>query len=685
MTPDSSVYFANLPPDQIASALMERAKQFYEFMKNAGLYNLALRSARAWAGLPTSGRGGGRSTALVRGGKQGELTLVGVNHYRNFGTHMLNQLTSETPVWKAIAVNSDTESTRRTILTGNLLDYYYREGLLEEHLLKTARHMLKLSEGWTEKAWDSTLGEVERLDENKQPIKNGDFRFSSLSPMDVIRDVTCGDMKNSQWLTTRKLLNKWDLAARYSEFADRISAMTPRNDSDEPRFQLYGLRDSIQGSDFIPVYEFFHRKSDAVPDGKQVLYLDGELVLFEGPLAGDEIPVYQLVAEEHDGLPFGRSVMYDILGLQELLNALYSIVATNQTTFGVQLITALKGHGVSYKQLAQGLALVEYTVKDGRPEPMNFTMSPKEIILFIDKLESAMETISGINSVVRGNPEGALKSNSGAALALLSAEAMQFSSSGLKAFRAHMCRVGMGMVKDLRRNITSPRQAKLAGKMNKSYLLAFSGSDLEGIERVQVELANPVSSTTAGKMNLADRLLDRDMLTAEQYIELATTGTHTPTTESALSTRDRIRGENEFLANGQPQRALITDPHWMEIPEHMVVLDSAEARADPNSLTVQLVLAHVQEHIAFWRTMDPALIVARGGIPPPPPLPPDMAMVPPPAGGGGGGAPPAAAPAQPPQENKSKPGQAAMPNQPKNPATGESWDPSTGGGMVAAL
>jgi len=52
--------------------------------------------------------------------------------------------------------------------------------------------------------------------------------------------------------------------------------------------------------------------------------------------------------------------MFDLLVLQEAIDALYSAVATNQMTFGVQLIMAMKGSDIDFKQLARGLSFIEY-------------------------------------------------------------------------------------------------------------------------------------------------------------------------------------------------------------------------------------------------------------------------------------------------------------------------------------
>ena len=46
----------------------------------------------------------------------------------------------------------------------------------------------------------------------------------------------------------------------------------------------------------------------------------------------------------------------------------------------------------------------------------NLTNTPAEVFKFLDSLIQAAETISGVNSVARGNPEASLKSGTAASI-----------------------------------------------------------------------------------------------------------------------------------------------------------------------------------------------------------------------------------------------------------------------------
>lgn len=135
--------------------------------------------------------------------------------------------------------------------------------------------------------------------------------------------------------------------------------------------------DMFGTSDDIAVYHFWHKRDAALPNGRYVVLLEDGTVLFDGDLPYESIPVRRITTGDLMGTSFGYSPMFDLLVLQEAIDALYSAVATNQMTFGVQLIMAMKGQDIDYKQMARGLSFLEYTNPDGKPEPLNLTHTPE--------------------------------------------------------------------------------------------------------------------------------------------------------------------------------------------------------------------------------------------------------------------------------------------------------------------
>jgi hypothetical protein len=277
-------------------------------------------------------------------------------------------------------------------------------------------------------------------------------------------------------------------------------------------------------------------------------------------------------------------------------------------------------------------------------------------------IEKKMETISGMNSVVRGDPEASIKS--GSAMALVQSMALQF-ISGLQTQYVFMVEdIGMGIIELLRDFADVPRIALIAGESNLSYVRTeFTGDDLASIDRVIVDIGNPIAVTTAGKMQMASELLQYGIIkTPEDYFTVLNTGQFSSFIEDSQRQNNFVKRENEKMLRGEYVPVLATDSHMYHIRKHKAILDDPDMR-DPNSPAVQMVLNHILEHVEMLRTTDPGLLSIMqeqplgpvNGTPPNPEntmMDPNMSAVP-----EGGVVDP----------NVMQPGQPQMPNMPELP------------------
>jgi hypothetical protein len=152
----------------------------------------------------------------------------------------------------------------------------------------------------------------------------------------------------------------------------------------------------------------------------------------------------------------------------------------------------------------------------------------------------------------------------------------------------------------------------------------FSGQDLDKIKRVIVRVSNPLSKTTAGRMEIANNLMQMGLVTnLNHYFTVLDTGRLDSMTEGAQAQLLLIRRENEKLMRGEPVRALATDRHSIHIQEHDAILADPDMRDNPELL--DMVTAHLMEHINLLKTTDPALLnmIGEQSLAPPPMVGPD--------------------------------------------------------------
>jgi hypothetical protein len=511
-------------------------------------------------------------------------------------------ITSARPTMDCRAVNTDYKSYAQTYLGNQILDYYMREKNLEDCLKRATELSIVLGQGFVKLAWNATAGEIYDTDpDTNEPIREGELEFCTLTPFDVVVDGTKETWSND-WILTRNWVNRFDLIAKYPEFADKIRSLPPKGQSAVYRLAIWSNDDT----DDIACYEFFHRQTESMPDGRYMLFLDTDCVLLDTKMPYRTIPVFRIVPNEILGTPYGYTPMFDIFPIQEGINALHGTIMSNQTAFGVQNIFIPRGADIAISNLEGALNVIEANQK---PEPLNLTETPAEVFKYLEQLVSDAETISGINSVARGNPEASLKS--GTALALVQSQALQF-MSGLQANYVKLIEdVGTAVIQILKDFANTPKVISLVGKNNRPLLKEFTGEKISSINRVVVDMGNPLARTIAGRVQMAEQMMQMKIIkNPQQYFQVINTGRIEAMYEGEVDDLLLIKKENEELMDGKNPPVSPLDKHSVHIDEHSAVIADPELRTDPALLKV--VMDHIEEHMTMLRTTDPALLAMRG-------------------------------------------------------------------------
>lgn len=651
-------YWANLPADELLNALKTRVDRFDDHLDTSGMMNQLKQSYSAFYG----------DTQIQDAGSQGQLKAIKINHYASLVRNLNSLVTNQKVSWQAVAANTDVESQSAAILATGLLDYFMKEERLDRTFKNAALQASFLREAWVSTTWDVTRGEIMAVDPDTQaPVNEGSLAFAMFLLPDVIRDVNRTDSQHD-WLITRRLKNKFEIMAQFPEYQDTIGSISTDSYKRE-KISIAPVLHREQETDLIHFFTFYFKPSAVLPNGRMVEFVEGQ-VLTDGPLPYERIPLVRIAAEDMTDSPFGHAPMLDVLPLQQGIDTLASILLSNNAAFGVQNIKIPKGSGITVTQINDGLNVMEYDKNVGGPEPLQLTASAPETYKFLDTLISQSQQLSGINDAVRGQaPAG----TSGAALALLSQQAIQFANGLQQSYISLAEDVGTLSVQILQKYANNKRIALLSGKHNRPLLKEWSKEDLKGVSRVTIEAGNALAKTVAGRLQIADSLLQAGHIKRpEQYISVLETGRLEPIYENESRELLLIRSENEKLADGMPVRAIMTDNHQSHILEHASVLSSPEARENPNSPMIVNTLAHIQEHLNMAQNMPPALAMILKQQP----LPPDPMQAPGPMDGSNQGPIPQAMDAQSPVEGMAQ--QVAGPQMPTNPATGEKFDPNAG-------
>jgi len=584
-------YWASVPSTEIADRILDKVDQYYKYVTQTGRLAMWKRSHAYYYRPRLTG------ARLNATGEQGELTAMSVNHYRNWLQHLETMTMQQKVMFQPKATNSDAKSQAQVVLSSSLLDYYMSEKRLERNIAQAVKESLMYCECFVRAEWDATLGKTYGSTETGSPVYEGDIKYTTYNPLNAIRDVTKMSPGQDDWIILREFQNKYTIAAKFPHLKKEIM------DNSVDYLKLAGTTSAsimaLEDSDNIPVYTLLHKSTPALNTGRFTTCLDNGTVMQDGPIPYEELHVYRIAPDEESGTIFGFSVGMDLLAIQEALDILYSTVISNQASFGVMNVMAPKGHDLSVTQLPGGMNLMEYDYKLGEVKVLELLRTPAEIFNFIEMLIAKGDALIGQTPAISGNSTEAVKSGmSGTALALLQSMAIQFSMKLQRSYTNLIEDIGTGTINLLKVFAATPRVAAIVGKSNRPLMREFTGQDLDLINRVTVDMGNPMMSTTAGKVSIAEQLISMNMIeNADQYMQVITTGRLEPIIEGKQAQLILIKGENEQLSEGIPQRVLATDNHQKHILDHTIILSNPEIRQDPNSPIVAVTLAHIQEHL----------------------------------------------------------------------------------------
>ncbi|MBA2679913.1 MAG: hypothetical protein H0U76_16140, partial [Ktedonobacteraceae bacterium] len=667
-------------PD-LLKQLSQKIKSFDNFVERSGLGRKWQKSENTYFGQHFGESGSGQGD-VVDVGMDGEIKAFPVNHYRNLIQHRMALTTSSKPAYDPRAKNSDLKSVQQTRLARNILDDYLAEKKLGRGMVQAAERSLVTAIGYFYMEWKTDKGRAygtqavtdesgaPSMDAGGEPLEKvlyeGDVEATPKGPRDVIWDIRLKDWAKRKWEIVEDLENKWDLAARYPQFAEQILSISNKDTLRDSAYtnssmQMQGMDD---GNDLILTYKFYHKRTDAVKSGRYTYFLPKEICLYDGPNPYQDkdqsyLPTLRIAPGEKFDSVFGYTDSFDTLALQDVINTLYSIVFTNQQAFGVQLVSIPHGSEISTSQI-RGMAFIKCP-PGTEPKGINLTSTPQEIFKNIEFCEGSMTKLHGLNSVITGDPDSNLKS--GAALGRMQAMAIQYASNFQRSWAELNEDVGTMLLKYLRWFAKSERMIALAGKRNKNAMLSFTGDDLDMIDRVSVDLGNAMAQTASGRIELADKLNTDGKISTEQYFEVLETGTLDLITEPKIAAEELIQKENERFLDGKQNLAMVGDKHKEHIANHKSLKDDPALReraADGDQEAVNifgLIDQHIMQHIQLEQTQQP-IWFAVSGEPPPPPPPPG-----PPPGPGG---PPGPGPDMPPPQGP-PPGASPPPMPPPPP------------------
>lgn len=586
--------------------------------------------------------GSGSDSGLDFGGQEGELVKMLVPQARSLNQQFLSIATKQKLNFSAEADSTDAETLSTTRLANGLTQQIIRDQKLDMKGFRMAEMVTMTGFGYLAPWWNFMSGKTIGQNEDGDLLYAGKMNIMHILPTDVIFDHTREDFYDLDKVTVRIAVNRYDLMEKYPRLKDQIATLPGiMSDGDSLTWFYQQFND-----DYVYQYHTFLRSSPALENGRYQIMCSSEVICYDdaNPYRNDDgayIPLVQMKPEPITGTGFGYPMFSNILPIQEMLDHSFSAIASNQAANAVQSILNPIGNDVSVANIG-GLNFMNYKPQNvpggGKPEALQLTASSPETYKFIDLLLSHMQMIYNVNSAMRGEPPPGV--TSGTAIATLTTNGIEFAQNFIKAYVDSMETV-MSMSIYAYKNFASEDMiVNMVGPNRTTLSREFKGADLMPIKRIICRISNPLLATSAGRLEIANNLLQQGQIKDPQaYFDVLEGAPERVMYDDIEDENSLIHKENDDLRDKKQVFALYFDNHKKHIEAHKTLTYDPEIRR--NSPLLQSILAHIQEHEQLEQQMA-------GGMPPQQGQPaPGGSQQPGPANPGAGGGD--AAPAQPSQ------------------------------------
>ncbi len=624
--------FLENDPKDLASDLLYRFQKIASFMTNRGIMARWVKSFNSYYGYYYPDRKS--QYGMGTGGSQGELTVVAINQFRNLIQHTLALFTQNKVDFDAIPINSDVSGRNASIVANSLLEYVFEQSKYSQELYRMAETGLIFGTSFLATTWDSDKN-LSGVDGDMNPVFSGELNLKCYSPLDVILEPFKERYEEQEWVCTRDMVNRWDLISRYPELEDEIMNLDKIHDTQlaDPYF--------ITDDTHVWLYKVYHKSTLAVPFGRYTIFGSKDVIFADYdhnpyckmnpetglPLMGTGIPIVCFRPAVTYGAAWGHTVAFDLLPLQDVKNMLASTIASNQAVFGVQNIIVARGTNFDFADLGNGLRVNEYDPNPelgpsaGAPTILNLLATPKEIFDYNNKVDEEMEKISGINGALRGTPPPQV--GSGTAMALLTTQAQTFNTQVENAYIDCLQDIANQVLKIIGSFMPETDIIPMVGLKEEFAISSFKAMELAKIQTVKILTGNALSKSPAGRLAIAQDMMNSGQISPQEYTEVVQTGSIKSKMEDVTAQDALIQFENQQMIQGLPVQVLLLDNPLKHILGHMTTLMHPDVRSSPEKQ--QLIMKHVYEHQQNWVVLgvqNPQLLALITGSP----IPPDVAQ-----------------------------------------------------------
>ena len=467
--------------------------------------------------------------------------------------------------------------------------------------------------------WDSTGGRQVAVDEQGNPVYEGEVRVSAVAPFEVFPDrldaEDVGDLYSiihARAVPVAYIAEKFGVTIGGRTISGQLAYSEPS--TFRPPSQYFGLNfTEIKDAEVLierytkPTLEYPNGRLEIVAGGK-LLYA-GDLPFINGERNERGLPFVKQDCLRLPGAFFGGSIIDRMIPVQRAYNAVRNRKHEFLNRLSMGVLTVEDG-SVDADELAEDGLLPGKVIiyrQGGKPPAMlDCGTIPPEFKDEEDWLEKEFSLVSGISDVFQNSTPARVTSASGLQL-LLSQDESRLSITTTSIERA-LKEVGRQILRLYRQFAGTARLMTLTGENKKTQLYYFNASSLD-VNDLQFEPKDAISpeekKETLLRLYQAGLLTDENgVLTAEnkqRILEAFGFGSYENVKDISALHIGKAGEENIDMKTAEvaPDEY---DEHDLHIQEHTRFLLGAEYKRSKNKEEIKgRIVAHIRAHRAMKR------------------------------------------------------------------------------------
>lgn len=541
-------------------------------------------------------------TSLGFSGDKGELVLMKVPLARTYVRQFVSLVTKDRLSFEALVDVKDQNPIDTAKLGKALANHMVEKNRLDDLRVNATEKAAVTGNAFYSVIWDPDAGEEYDADEEGNIIKTGENVFNVHPLWEVTYDFNV-DFNNLKWVCIAFKKNRWDLAAKYPDLeSDILNAPDVNQALQLTQANLW--RNTQQTTDFIYEYHFFHIPTPAVPQGRHVAFVSEKAVTIDEEYDCNMLPFAPMIIEPLQDSGLGYPMFSSLLPTQEIIDATLSAITSNQLNVSGNIVLLPEGNSISPTQLSKGLKVLPYKPMNvpggGKPEILSLNSVNSQFFQFAETCIGLLDQLSMINATLRGEPPSNV--TSGAMAATLISSSMEFLSSASRANTMALERILTIGIKNYQKYATDAHLIEIVGADNLVRVKNFKSSGLRNINRIKLREQSPVMQTTAGRLAMADALMNKGLADASQYVNLVEGAPVDQIYEKDYDENAAVKREVESFLEGENIVPHILQNHPKFIQEYKRLLDNTPV-AMRQQLTEQ-ILTLIEEHLTLEQNLQ---------------------------------------------------------------------------------